>query len=203
MLLPNILHVSKTVAEGQHLSACVVISLCGYQPVWLGKHRRRAVETKQTRAHNKTCTSEVRSWLKRACYSPCGWKSSANHLHKHEQILRSLQNMPSSVESIKGGKTEQDSLCCSLSLLLGLLDGSYSSSRDILSGNLGYVHKHLVSTGHLGSDIAADSPAFELMCQCDCVKGGTSEQGRYFATAEANCCILQSPKTLMLTAERH
>ncbi len=102
MLLPNILHVSKIVAEGQHLSACVVISLCGYQPVWLGKHRRRAVETKQTRAHNKTCTSEVRSWLKRACYSPCGWKSPANHLHKHEQILRSLQNMPSSVESIKG-----------------------------------------------------------------------------------------------------
>ncbi len=71
--------------------------------------------------------------------------------------------MPSSVESIKGGKTEQDSLCCSLSLLLGLLDGSYSSSRDILSGNFGSVHKPLVGTGHLRSDIAADSPALEVV----------------------------------------
>ncbi len=71
--------------------------------------------------------------------------------------------MPSSVESIKGGKTEQDSLCCSLSLLLGLLDGSYSSSRDIPSGNFGSVHKPLVGTGHLRSDIAAVGPAFELV----------------------------------------
>ena len=83
---------------------------------------------------------------------------------KHEKILRSLQNMTLSVESIKGGKTEQDSLCCSLSLLLGLLDGSYSSSRGILSGNFDSVHKHLVSTGHLRSDIAAVGPAFELVC---------------------------------------
>ncbi len=74
---------------------------------------------------------------------------------KHEKILRSLQNMTLSVE---------DSLCCSLSLLLGLLDGSYSSSRGILSGNFDSVHKHLVSTGHLRSDIAAVGPAFELVC---------------------------------------
>ena len=85
-------------------------------------------------------------------------------------------------------KTEQDSLCCSLSVLLSLLDGSYSSSPGILSGNSDSVHKHLVGTGLLGSDVAAVGPAFQLVC----VRKNVSK-GAYLSKADV--LLLQRPTT--------
>ena len=64
---------------------------------------------------------------------------------------------------MKGGRTEQDSLCCSLALLLSLLDGSDGSSRGILCGDLNSVHKPLNGNDRLRNDIAAVGPALKYV----------------------------------------